>query len=258
MILPDIQNTKPNVEIKLNRVGIKNYKLPISVLEKTQNIQHTIANVNCYVNLAADIKGISMSRLPIGLNKFSDRPLSGEIIEDIAEYIRLKSDAENTEITYKFPYFIKKNAPVSKEPGYFHVNVAFNGVKSKDDYMFRFWVETICSSSCPCSKEISQYGAHSQRSLIKIFCTPNNEQWVWIEDLIKIAQESASCEIFSVLKRPDEKKVTETTYENPMFVEDITRSCFEKLTNLNLKTFKIEVTNEESIHLHDAFSSIWV
>jgi len=215
------------------------------------NIQHSIANVSCYVDLAADIKGISMSRLPIQLMKFSDQQLNGKVIKLIAENIRKVSEAKICNLTYNFPYFLTKLAPVSFERGILPYQVTFNGIKSETDYTFILSVETIATSSCPCSKAVSKYSAHNQKSRIKITCQGNSDTFIWIETLAKIAEESASCEIYSVLKRSDEAKVTETAYENSKFVEDIARECYYKLSQIDdILKFKIEVTNDESIHAH--------
>lgn len=257
-ILIDTQNKPSDIKINLNRVGIKNLKLPIIVSQKSGGYQNTNADINCYVDLGPEIKGISMSRLPIGLNKFVDQPLSGKLIEDITEYIRIKSEASMCEVVYKFPFFLKRQSPIAKEPGLIHYDITFNGIKSESNYIFRFAVEVTATSLCPCSKELCQNNAHNQRSKIRLYITPQKDQWIWLEDIGKIAEQASSCEIYSILKRPDEQYVTQKMYEQPAFVEDITRRSYEQLIKLSLKSFRINVTNEESIHLHDAYASLWV
>ncbi len=250
-ILPDVQLTKPKHEIAINRVGISDFKMPIFISQKDGGVQHSVANISCYVDLAPDIKGISMSRIPIGLMKFAKEQLCSKIMIKIAENIRRSTEADLCDLGYYFTYFLTKFAPVSCEPGILPYDVWFNVIKTKDDYLFRFTIETITSSSCPCSKEISQFGAHNQKSRIKITCQGKKEAFIWIEDIIEIAEASASCEIYSVLKRPDEKVVTERMYENSKFVEDIARSCYVKLSEKNnIEKFKVEVSNDESIHAH--------
>jgi GTP cyclohydrolase I len=251
--LPDVQLTKPKHEIAINRVGITDFQLPIFVNKQDGGMQHSVAMISCYVDLAADIKGISMSRLPIQLMKFSNQQLNGKIIESIAENIRIVSEAKICNLTYNFPYFLTKLSPKSMEPGLVPYQITFNGVKSETDYVFTLGVETIATSSCPCSKAVSKYSAHNQKSRIKITCQGIPGSFIWIETLIKIAEESSSCEIFSVLKRNDEAEVTERAYENSKFVEDIARECYYKLDSLEeIDKFKVEVTNDESIHIHQA------
>ena len=255
MILPDIQESKPMIEIGLNRVGITGLKLPISISRKIGGSQNTIAEISCYVDLDPDKKGINMSRLPIGIHKFINQTLDSNVIESVAENIRVKSESKECKLTYEFDYFINKLSPINKEPGLVDYRVTFTGIKSKDDYKFIFKVRVTATSLCPCSKEISSVGAHNQKCYIEIECEPS--EFLWIEEIISIAENSASCEIFSVLKRPDEKFVTETMYENPQFVEDIARQCYAYLIERSdLKKFKIRVESDESIHMHRAIAKI--
>ncbi len=252
-MLPDIQKTEPTIPIKINRVGISKLILPIFISQKIGGYQNTTAKIDCYVDLKADLKGINMSRIPRIIHTYVDRPLNMNILKEIAEDIRIASESEICDITYHFPYFVKKYAPSSGEGGYVHYSVIFNGVKSSDYYRFRLGVEVTTTNLCPCSKEISSYGAHNQRAKIKITVTQEEGKWIWLEDLIEIAESSSSCSIYSILKREDEKWVTEHAYINPMFVEDIARSCYDKLSKLkDISYFKVDVEAEESIHLHNA------
>jgi len=190
--------------------------------------------------------------LPIALQKFSNQKLNANIIIDIADYIINKLEAEQCQIIYNFPYFSTKIAPVSKEPGVIHNNIIFNLSKG-DNSKFWMTVDTNVTSLCPCSKEISTNSAHNQRSSIKISVRPKENQFIWIEDIVKIAEENCSCPIYGVLKRVDEKQVTEQAYENPKFVEDIVRGCYSQLIQVNeIQDFRIEVNNFESIHQHNA------
>lgn len=252
-MLADIQQSNSEFEFPIERVGITNFKLPIYIDRKEGGIQHTVADINVFVDLKKENKGINMSRLPIGIQKFSDQKLNANTINDIAEYIRNKSEAECCQIIYTFPYFIKKLAPVSKEPGSVFNNIIFDVIKTVDESKFWMTVETNITSLCPCSKEISDNSAHNQKSSIKIKIHPQLNDFIWIEDIIKIAENNSSCEIYSVLKRPDEKYVTEKAYDNPKFVEDIVRGCYSELIKINkIKNFRIEVNNYESIHQHNA------
>ena len=251
--LPDIQYTNPKYPIRINRVGINMVELPIFVSTKTGGVQHSIAKIDCYVDLAAHLKGTNMSRLIIGLQKFIGQQLNGKLISSIAENIRISAEADTCELSYRFPYFIQKLAPASNEPGTLPYHICFTGIKTNDNYIFKLGVKVLATSLCPCSKEISSYGAHNQKALIEMIVQTKENSFIWIEDLIDIAERSASCEIFSVLKRIDEKIVTERAYDNPKFVEDIARSVYNKLSEReDIEKFKISVESDESIHAHNA------
>lgn len=257
MSLPDIQNTCPSIQIGLNRVGITDLKLPIKVLTKNDEYQTTIADISCYINLEPDKKGINMSRLPIVLHEYNGIPISGKLLNDICQDVKNISEAEEAQVIYKFPYFINKKSPVTNIDGLVHYNVTFDGDLLKDCYQFKFNVEVIATSLCPCSKEISLNNAHNQKCFINIECNMLPESWIWIEDIICIAEKSASCEIYSILKREDEKHVTERMYNNPGFVEDITRNIYEKMSILKgIRQFNISVSSDESIHIHKAYAKI--
>lgn len=257
MDLPDIQQTIPKIQIALNRVGISNFKMPITITTKNATVHPTIAVINCYIDLDKELKGINMSRLPQALHKFQDRTLNSEVIKDIAENIRVVSEAKICELSYAFDYFINKLSPVNKEPGLVNYPVIFTGIKSKNDYTFKFNICITATSLCPCSKEISKYGAHNQKCYIDITCQRRSNSFIWLEDIVNIGESSASCEIFSVLKRPDEKWITEEAYQNPKFVEDIARDCYSQLIqNNNIEKFRVMVSSDESIHMHRAVAII--
>ena len=255
--MQDIQKEQPKHKIPIQTVGIKNLKLPIFISQKEGGKQHTVADISVYVDVDSNSKGTHMSRLQIGVQKFADYQLNKDLLINISEYIKQKCEATRCSLIYKFPYFIKKIAPVSREPGSIHCDVIFNLTNDNSDYCkFNIIVITTTTSLCPCSKEISDGGAHNQRSKIKLKCCLDNGHFIWIEDLVKIAEECSSCEIYSVLKRPDEKFVTEKAYNNPNFVEDMVRALYNKMKVLPLRKFEIEVENEESIHIHNAFARI--
>lgn len=255
--MQDIQKTKPEIELDIQRVGITGLKLPIYISEKSGSQQHTVADIDVFVDLPAEAKGTHMSRLAIGVQKFMDHQLNKDLLVDIAEYIRKKCEATTCQVIYKFPYFIKRLAPISKEPGLIHCDVTFDVTKN-DVTDFRMGIVTTTTSLCPCSKEISiGGGAHNQRSKISIKCNPEEGSWIWIEDIVKIAEQNSSSQIYSILKRTDEKFVTEQAYENPNFVEDMVRSIFSGLTEIDgIKGFIVEVSNEESIHQHNAYAKM--
>lgn len=256
MNLPDMQSNPPKINIPIERVGINNLIIPIYISEKSGGQQHTVASVDVYVDLDSNSKGTHMSRLAIGVQKFLSYKLDSSILKQISEHIRLQCKAEKAEIKYRFPYFINKMAPTTNEPGLVHYNVEFTTITGINDFHeFKICIEIVGTSLCPCSKEISENGAHNQRSKVLVTCVP--EEFIWIEDIIDIVNKSMSCEIYSVLKRPDEKFVTEKAYNNPGFVEDIVRQSYLELqNNFKFKQLMVEVKNEESIHLHDAYARI--
>ena len=255
--MKDVQKSRPKHEYPIQRVGITNLVVPINISERSGEDQNNVSTVDVFVDLDAKSKGTHMSRLAIGIQKFMKNKFNADVLKDIAEYIRIACEAKTCEVIYRFPYFMEKIAPASKKPGLVHCNVVFNTITSKGNSEFIMSVESTTTSLCPCSKEISKAGAHNQRSKINITCQPNSEAWIWIEELVEIAEKSSSCEVYSVLKRPDEKVVTEKAYENPRFVEDMIRSIFNKLTQYqNVNWFRIEVSNEESIHQHNAYARI--
>lgn len=257
--ITDVQKSKPSIDLPIQRVGITDLKIPIFISEQDGGYQHTVADVDVFVDLDANSKGTHMSRLAIGVQKFIDQKLNSNLLSDIAEYIRHKLNAQTAQVIYRFPYFIKKLAPESKEPGIIYHNVVFD-LTRQEEYsttVFKMSVETTATSLCPCSKEISDDGAHNQRSKIKLTVIPNNGKFVWLEDLINISETSASCEVYSTLKRVDEKQVTERAYNNPKFVEDMVREMYQALSERDdLKWYKVEVSNEESIHQHSAYAKM--
>ena len=186
--LPDMQKTRPTIELPIQRVGITNLKLPIFISIKNGSFQHSVADVDVFVDLLAKDKGTHMSRLAVGVQKFMDQQLNKTLLEEIGQYMRSKLDAETSEIIYRFPYFIKRNAPISKEPGLIHCDVSFDMITNSEYSKFIMGIETTTTSLCPCSREISEAGAHNQRSKIKIKCIPKNDKWVWLEDLVDISE----------------------------------------------------------------------
>ena len=254
--LPDMQNSKSEFNIPIKRVGIKNFKLPIFIIQKDNTHQHTVSDIDIFVDLIGENKGINMSRLPIGLQSYIDVPLNSSIINKIAEDIRISAEAKRCQIIYSFPYFIKKKSPVSQLDGVVYYNVKFDLTNTEDSIEFIISVESTGTSLCPCSKEISEHqGAHNQRSKVLVKCNVKyDEDYLWIEDIIEIIESCYSCEVYSILKRPDEKHVTMKAYNNPKFVEDMGRELFHKFNKLsNIYNVDIEVNNEESIHQHDAY-----
>ena len=246
-MLEDIQNSKDTRNIDINQVGIKDIIYPISLKDRNKGIQNTIAKITMSVMLPHQYKGTHMSRFVEILNKYKDNidiHNVGSILQDMRE--RLSSDSSF--ISLSFPYFMEKTAPVSKMTSLMDYNCEFSGSCSEKGLDFVLKVKVPVQSLCPCSKEISEYGAHNQRSIASISVRFNKT--VWIEDLIEIAESSASSSIYSLLKREDEKYIT-------AFVEDIVRNITEKLMNdSRIIWFEVECENMESIHNHNAWARI--
>ena len=252
--IPDIQGSKDTRHIPIDKVGIKDIRHPVVVLDRTGSEQHTVAKFNMYVDLPHNFKGTHMSRFVELLNSH-EREITVESFKDILLKMRRNLSAESGHIEMNFPYFISKPAPISAVESLLDYNVTLIGEITGSHSRMTVQVVVPVTSLCPCSKEISAYGAHNQRSHVTI--TAQTTGFVWIEDLIDIVEEEASCEIFGLLKRPDEKFVTEKAYDNPKFVEDMVRDVAKRLAHdKRISGYRIESENFESIHNHSAYAMI--
>ena len=253
-MLKDIQNETDSRNITIDRVGIKDISYPIKLQDKKKGIQETVAKINMFVQLPHNFKGTHMSRFIEILNKHRNN-INIDSVKEILDEMLLKLDSKQAHIELNFPYFIEKTAPVSKQTALMDYNCSFTGNADGDNKEFIISVTVPVMSLCPCSKEISNFGAHNQRSYVKI--KVKYKKMIWIEELVDIAESSASSPIYSLLKREDEKFVTEYSYNNPVFVEDIVRNVAEKLLKDNRITwFEVSSENMESIHNHSAFAVI--
>lgn len=251
----DIQNERDHRNIPIDKVGIKNLKYPITVLDRRNKIQHTVADINMYVDLPHEYKGTHMSRFVEMLHLF--RPeVSLKKISVILGEMKKHLDAASAQIEVTFPYFIEKKSPVSHSPGLMDYSCSFIGSSDPQDKIDLVSIVVVpISSVCPCSKEISKVGAHNQRGQVRL--STRFHKFIWIEDMIELVEGCASCEVYSVLKRVDEKHVTERGFSNPKFVEDIVRDVAEKLKkDQNITWFSVSAENFESIHNHSAYASI--
>lgn len=251
--MDDIQNHKDHRNIDIDQVGVKGIRYPITVLDKNEGEQQTVAEINMYVNLPRYYKGTHMSRFVEILNEHSRR-ISINNFSEILEEMKGRLNAESAHMEITFPYFIKKAAPVTKSEGLMEYKCTIKGsLNSGKDLIVMIHVPI--STLCPCSKEISAYGAHNQRGEVRL--QVRFRRFVWIEDLIRLVEESASSDVYSILKREDEKFVTEKAYDNPMFVEDIVREIALKLNDdANITWFAVETENFESIHNHSAYAYV--
>ncbi len=255
MAIPDVQSSADSRQLPINKVGIKSIRHPVKVLDKSGGVQHTIATFNMYVGLPHNFKGTHMSRFVEILNSDA-REVSVESFETMLREMVIKLEAKTGHLEMSFPYFINKEAPISKVKSLLDYEVTFIG-EILDDNRFRQTTRVIvaATSLCPCSKKISERGAHNQRSHITITATTNS--FVWIEEIVQMAESQASCELYGLLKRPDEKHVTERAYDNPKFVEDIVRDVAGVLNaDPRIDAYVVESENFESIHNHSAYALI--
>ncbi len=253
IIMEDIQNHKDNRNIDIDQVGVKGIRYPRTVLDKDMGKQQTVAKINMYVNLPRYYKGTHMSRFVEILNEHSRR-ISLENFSQILQEVKDRLNAESAHMEITFPYFINKAAPVSGIQGLLEYKCTFKGSLNKGSDLV-IMINVPITTLCPCSKEISDFGAHNQRGEVRL--QVRFKKFVWIEDLIKLAEKAASSDVYSVLKREDEKYVTEKAYQNPMFVEDIVREIAVKLNNDPYITcIAFESENFESIHNHNAYAYI--
>jgi GTP cyclohydrolase I len=250
-----VQGSADSRRLAINKVGIKSIRHPVRVLDKTGGVQHTIATFNMYVGLPHNFKGTHMSRFVEILNA-REREISVESFEDMLRDMVKRLEAETGHVEMAFPYFINKEAPVSKVQSLMDYEVTFIGeVRAGNQYLQTTRVVVPVTSLCPCSKKISERGAHNQRSHVTISARTND--FVWIEELVQLVEGQASCELFGLLKRPDEKHVTERAYDNPKFVEDMVRDIAGLLNaDSRIDAYTVESENFESIHNHSAYALI--
>jgi GTP cyclohydrolase I len=250
----DIQNLKDERNINIKKVGVKGLKYPITVLDRARGTQPVNATINMYVNLLHRFKGTHMSRFVEVLNEIREQ-VNIRTFHSILEKIRAKLHAESAHIEIEFPYFIEKTAPRSKARSLMEYHCQFLGTCTDNGMDFVVGMVVPVTTVCPCSKEISRSGAHNQRSIVTVRL--RFRKFFWIEDVIKMIEESASGEVFSLLKRVDEKFVTEKGYDNPMFVEDVVRNVAGRLSqNSNFTWYSVEAENFESIHNHSAYACV--
>lgn len=249
----DVQRSRDTRRIPIDKVGVKDISYPIVVMDKNRSLQHTVARVNMYVDLPHHFKGTHMSRFIEILDAHREQ-IALDKLEEILRLMKEKLGAGQAHLEIEFPYFIEKSAPVSGSRGLMEYTCTFQASLA-EEFDFVLGVKVPVTSLCPCSKELSRFGAHNQRSILDV--RVRYRDFLWIEDLIELVEECASSPVYSLLKRADEKFVTEQAYENPMFVEDMVREATLKLTALDEVTwFSVSAENFESIHKHSAYASI--
>ncbi|TJZ72905.1 GTP cyclohydrolase FolE2 [Chitiniphilus eburneus] len=253
--MEDVQSSPDHRNIAINKVGVKSIRHPVIVADRADGKQHTIATFDMYVFLPQHFKGTHMSRFVEILNSHQ-KEISVESFETILRQMCARLEADAGYLEMRFPYFINKEAPVSGVRSLLDYEVSLIGEIKEGRFVQQLKVLVPVTSLCPCSKKISQYGAHNQRSHVTITATLG-DQHVWIEELVEVAESEASCELYGLLKRPDEKYVTERAYENPKFVEDMVRDVAARLNaDPRVVSYIVESENFESIHNHSAYALI--
>lgn len=252
--MEDVQNSQDTRQIPINKVGIKDIRHPVRVADRTGGEQNTIANFNMYVNLPHNFKGTHMSRFVEILNNH-EREISVKSFKEMMVEMTERLEADSGHVEMNFPYFVNKTAPVSNVKSLMDYDVTFIGDIINGDNQLTLKVLVPVTSLCPCSKKISDYGAHNQRSHVTV--TAKIQDFVWIEEIIDLVEEEASCELYGLLKRPDEKAITERAYDNPKFVEDMVRDVAARLNaDDRISAYIVESENFESIHNHSAYALI--
>ncbi|MEO1236313.1 MAG: GTP cyclohydrolase FolE2 [Planctomycetota bacterium] len=253
--MPDVQGSADRRNVAIDKVGVKDIRYPITLDTPDGGRQSTVATVNMYVALPHHQKGTHMSRFLEILNTHHEA-ISSQDIVDVCKHMRERLEAEEAHLELNFPYFIDKKAPVTKMPGKLDIEVSFEcASNSHDDFIMG--IKVPATSLCPCSKEISEYGAHNQRCVMEAKVRFVEGQTMWIEELFRIVETCASTQVFAVLKRPDEKFVTEDAYDHPKFVEDIVRDLAIALdAEPRIAWFQVNSENFESIHNHNAYAFV--
>ena len=252
--LHDKQSERDNRELRIDKVGVRNLRFPIQVRDKAHSVQNTVATIGLFVDLPKEFKGTHMSRFIEVLNAHG-AVVHVENIRDILFAMQQTFQAATSHLEMEFPYFMVKTAPVSRKEGVMDYTARFDAAACGSEIDFVLTVKANVTTLCPCSKAISSRGAHNQRGEVTVkvrFTRP-----IWIEDLIGIIEASASSELYALLKREDEKAVTERAYDNPVFVEDLVRNVALKLNaHPDVTWYKVEAENQESIHNHNAYACI--
>lgn len=252
--LHDVQSGRDHRELRIDKVGVRGLRFPIQIRDKAHAVQNTVATIGLFVDLPKEFKGTHMSRFIEVLNAHG-RVVHVENIEDILLAMQSKLNSRVAHLEMEFPFFLTKHAPVSGMAGVMDYTARFDATAVGNEIDFVLTVTTPVTTLCPCSKAISRHGAHNQRG----HCTvaTRSRKAIWIEDIIALVESSASSELYSLLKRQDEKAVTERAYENPVFVEDLVRNVAAKLNaHPDVTWYRVEAENFESIHNHNAYARI--
>ncbi len=259
--LEDVQNRTDGRQIAIDQVGVSGLRYPISVLDREQEKQHTVARLSLAVNLPHHFKGTHMSRFIEVLNEHRGE-ITMRTLPEILRDLKERLDSESARVEVAFPYFLERTAPVSGARALMDYECSFVGEANGKLEDFVLGVKVPVTTLCPCSKAISDYGAHNQRGYVTMeirsrWAADGQPELIWIEELVEIAEQSASAPVYPLLKRPDERHVTMQAHDTPVFVEDVVRNVAARLQdNARVSWFRIHAENQESIHNHNAFARI--
>ena len=252
--LHDKQSERDTRELRIDKVGVRGLRFPIQVKDKARKFQNTVAMIGMFVDLPKEFKGTHMSRFVEVLNAHGN-VIHVENISNILLEMQKNLNAATSHLEIEFPYFMSKKSPVSRLESLMDYVARFDATSSGKEIDFVLTVKANVTTLCPCSKAIAKYGAHNQRGEVTVQI--RSDEIVWIEDLIAVIEKSASSELYALLKRQDEKAVTERAYENPVFVEDLVRNVALRLNaDARVGWYKVEAENFESIHNHNAYACI--
>ncbi|WP_043805717.1 GTP cyclohydrolase FolE2 [Desulfocurvibacter africanus] len=252
--MQDVQSAPAEVALSIDRVGVKHLMLPLVVRDRAQGVQHTVARVDLGVDLPAAFKGTHMSRFVEALENWKEE-LDYHSFKALLTDIRQRLSARKAYVVFRFPYFLKQASPKSGSPGWMSYECTLTGEMAGETMIFTLAVDVPVMTVCPCSLAISDQGAHSQRAMVRVMARFTG--FLWLEDLIEIAEASASSPVYTLLKREDEKHVTESAFAKPTFVEDVVRGAAQRLDrHPQVNWYRVEVESFESIHAHSAFASI--
>jgi len=252
--MKDKQSEPDHRRLRIDKVGVRGLRFPIRILDKARSLQDTVATIGMYVDLPQEFKGTHMSRFIEVLNSHGNI-VHVDNIDAILHAMQAKLKANVAHLEMEFPFFLVKTAPVSGKESVMDYIARFDATATGEQIDFVLTVKAGVTTLCPCSKEISRYGAHNQRGLVTV--QVRSSKSIWIEDLIALIESCASSELYSLLKRQDEKAVTERAYDNPVFVEDLVRNAAVKLNaHPDVQWYKVEAENFESIHNHNAYACI--
>lgn len=256
--LPDVANQEDRRQVPIPRVGVRGVQLPVQIASRNNGAFHTVASVDFAVSLQQNKKGTHMSRLMQILDETAQYPLTLNDLQYMLDRARDLLDADRAEVTMRFKYFLRKRAPITGATGWLDADVEWAVTLDNGSSIRIVRVNMPVKSLCPCSKQIALYGAHNQRAYIRaeIELLPSTSDVDIIEELCTLLEEQGSSPLYPVLKRPDEKHVTESAYDNAKFVEDMLRDSVLALRQLpGIRRFKVECESVESIHNHNAFAA---
>lgn len=252
--MEDVQNRAPAVPLNIDRVGVRGLEVPIRVRDRAAGSQQSVAHVDLGVDLPSAFKGTHMSRFVEALESWNEE-ISYQSVRHLLESVKQRLGAERSFVHLAFPYFMHKAAPATGCPSLLSYACTLTGELNGDAQSFLLGLEVPVMTVCPCSKAISDEGAHSQRALVRMKIRMRG--FSWLEEFIEMAEESASSAVYTLLKRQDEKYVTEHAFAHPVFVEDVVRNAAQRLTShKHVEWFRVEVESLESIHNHNAFACI--